>query len=271
MVALPNIWCGSGLARDSIAVVHLPDRVACIAGKPAPTGQAWPTESTACQDPLWERACSRGHRCGVPARPRRLHRRQASSHRSGMASRIRGWPGPFVGAGLLAMASPWCTCQTASPASQASQLPQVRHGQLNPRLARTLCGSGLAREGIAAVYLPDRVACIAGKPAPPGQAWPAEFAAGQGPLWERACSRGHRCGVPARPRRPHRRQASSHRSGMASSHMKRRRTLSQTCYHSATFLSYPPAILTPLLRTRGYERPVCQHAHDTPNLVNVSP
>ena len=121
-----------------------------------------------------------------------------------------------MGAGLLAMASPWCTCQTASPASQASQLPQVRHGQLNPRLARTLCGSGLAREGIAAVYLPDRVACIAGKPAPPGQAWPAEFAAGQGPLWERACSRGHRCGVPARPRRLHRRQASSHRSGMAS-------------------------------------------------------
>ena len=176
-----------------------------------------------------------------------------------------------MGAGLLAMASPWCTCQTASPASQASQLPQVRHGQLNPRLARTLCGSGLARDGIAVVHLPDRVACIAGKPAPTGQAWPTEFAAGQGPLWERTCSRGHRCGVPARPRRPHRRQASSHRSGMASSHMKRRRTLSQTCYHSATFLSYPPAILTPLLRTRGYERPVCQHAHDTPSLVNVSP
>ena len=130
MVALPNIWCGSGLARDSIAVVHLPDRAVRVAGKPAPTGQAWPTESTACQDPLWERACSRGHRCGVPARPRRLHRRQASSHRSGMASRIRGWPGPFVGAGLLARASLRCTCQTAPSASQASQLPQVRHGQL---------------------------------------------------------------------------------------------------------------------------------------------
>ena len=27
---------------EGIAVVHLPDRVACIAGKPAPTGQAWP-------------------------------------------------------------------------------------------------------------------------------------------------------------------------------------------------------------------------------------
>jgi hypothetical protein len=172
------------------------------------------------------------------------------------------------------MASPWCTCQTAPSASQASQLPQVRHGQLNPRLARTLCGSGLARDGIAVVYLPDRVVRtvrIAGKPAPTGQAWPTESTAGQDPLWERACSRWHRCGVPAQPRRPHRRKASSHRPGMASSHMKRHRTLSQTCYHSATFLSYPPAILTPLLRTRGYERSVCQHAHDTPNLVNVSP
>ena len=52
-----------------------------------------------------------------------------------MASRIRGWPGPFVGAGLLAMAALRCACQTAPSASQASQLPQVRHGQLNPRLA----------------------------------------------------------------------------------------------------------------------------------------
>ena len=126
-----------------------------------------------CTTPLWERACSRWHRRGVPARPHRPHRRQASSHRSGMAGRVRGWPGPFVGAGLPAMAALRCACQTAPYASQASQLPQVRHGQLNPRLARTLCGSGLAREGIAAVYLPNRTVRIAGKPAPTGQAWPA--------------------------------------------------------------------------------------------------
>ena len=170
---LARTLCGSGLARDGIAVVYLPDRAVRIAGKPAPTGHAWPAEFAAGQDPLWERACSRWHRRGVPARPRRLHRRQASSHRSCMAGRVRGWPGPFVGAGLLARASPWCTCQTAPSASQASQLPQVRHGQLNPRLARTLCGSGLARDGIAAVYLPNRAVRIAGKPAPTGQAWPA--------------------------------------------------------------------------------------------------
>ena len=127
---LARTLCGSGLARDDSAAVYLPDRAVRIAGKPAPTGQAWPTESTAGQDPLWERACSRGHRCGVPAQPRRPHRRQASSHRSCMAGRVRGLPGPFVGAGLLAMVSPWCTCQTAPSASQASQLPQVMHGQL---------------------------------------------------------------------------------------------------------------------------------------------
>ena len=137
--------CGSGLARDGIAAVYLPDRVVCIAGKPAPTGYAWPAEFTAC--------------------------------------RI------IVGAGLLAMISLRCTCQTASPASQASQLPQVMQGQQNSRLARIPCGSGLARDGIAAVYLPDRVVCIAGKPAPTGDAWPAEFAACQNPLWERACPR----------------------------------------------------------------------------------
>ena len=125
--------CGSGLARDDIAAQYLTDRVACIAGKPAPTGYAWPAEFTAC--------------------------------------RI------IVGAGLPAMVSLRCTCQTASPASQASQLPQVMQGQQNSRLARIPCGSGLARDGIAAVYLPDRVVCIAGKPAPTGDAWPAEFAA----------------------------------------------------------------------------------------------
>jgi hypothetical protein len=114
--------CGSGLARDDIAAVYLPDHVVCIAGKPAPTGYAWPAEFTAC--------------------------------------RI------IVGAGLLAMISLRCTCQTVLSASQVSQLPQVMHGQQNSRLARIPCGSGLARDGIAAQYLPDRVVCVAGKPAP---------------------------------------------------------------------------------------------------------
>ena len=114
-------------------------------------------------------------------------------------------------AGLPAMAALRCASQTAPSASQASQLPQVIHRQQNLRLARSLCGSGLARDGIAAQCLPDRAVCIAGKPAPTGNALPAESAACQEPLWKRACPRWQRCGVPARPRRPHRRQASSHR------------------------------------------------------------
>ena len=156
--------CGSGLARDDIATVYLPDRVVCIAGKPAPTDYAWPAEFTACSI--------------------------------------------IVGAGLLAMISLRCTCQTASPASQASQLPQVLHCQQNLRFDRIFCGSGLARDGIPAVCRPDRVARIAGKPAPTCDALPAEPAVWQDLLWERACSRWHPCGVPARPRRQHRRQAS---------------------------------------------------------------
>ena len=117
--------CGSGLARDGIAAQCLTDRVVRIAGKPAPTGYSSPTESVPCQEPLWERACPRWQHCGVLARPRRQYRRQASSHRFCITSRTCGLAGSFVGAGLLAMASLRCTCQTASPASQASQLPQV--------------------------------------------------------------------------------------------------------------------------------------------------
>ena len=74
---------------------------------------------------MWERACSRWDHCGLPARPRRCHRRQASSHR-------------FCGV------------------PRRCDLPGGR------------CGSGLARDGITAVYQPDRVAGIAGKPAPTG-------------------------------------------------------------------------------------------------------
>ncbi|PRW99152.1 hypothetical protein C7A07_06215 [Pseudomonas fragi] len=98
-------------------------------------------------------------------------------------------PAPLVGAGLPAMAALRCISQTASLASQASQLPQVMHRQQNPRLARPLCGSGLARDGSAAVHQPDRVAWIAGKLAPTGDASPTESAPCQASLWERACPR----------------------------------------------------------------------------------
>ena len=151
-----------------LPAVRRRDRVACIAGKPAPTGLAVLTKTGGCRAPLWERACSRWHPCGAPARPGCLHRRQASSHSFCGAHKIRGLPRTSVGAGLLAMASLRCASQTGLLASQASQLPQVLRCSLKPEAAAHLCGSGLARDGIPGVRQPDRVACIAGKPASTG-------------------------------------------------------------------------------------------------------
>ena len=194
-----------------LPAVRQPDRVACIAGKPAPTVFAVHTKSGVCRAPLWERACSPWHPRGAPARPRCLHRRQAGSHSFCGAHKIRGHPRPSVGAGLLAMASLRCASQTGLLASQASQLPQFLRCSLKPEAAAHLCGSGLARDGIPAVRQPDRVACIAGKPAPTVFAVLTKTGGCRAPLWERACSRWHPCGAPARPGCLHRRQANSHK------------------------------------------------------------
>ena len=149
-----------------LPAVRQPDRVACIAGKPAPTGFAVLTKSGVCRVPMWERACSRWRPCGAPGGPRCLHRRQASFHRFCGAHKNRGLPRPSVGAGLLAMASLRCAGETGLLASQASQLPQFLRCSLKPEVAAHLCGSGLARDGIGVKYLTDRAVSIAGKPAP---------------------------------------------------------------------------------------------------------
>ena len=47
-----------------------------------------------------------------------------------------------------------------------------------PEAGLVLCGSGLARDGVAAVYLTDLVACIAGKPAPTDVVVPSKSDAG---------------------------------------------------------------------------------------------
>ena len=158
--------CGSGLARDGIPAVRQPDRVVCIAGKPAPTGFAVVTKTGVSRVPL----------C----------------------------------AGLLAMVSLRCASQTALFVSQASQLPLVLRWSQKSGSAAYLCGSGLARDGSPEVRQPDRVVCIAGKPAPTGFAVVTKTGVSRAPLWERACSRGHHRDLPARPYRLHRRQASSH-------------------------------------------------------------
>ena len=111
-----------------------------------------------------------------------------------------------VGAGLPAMAAPRFFRQTKLQASQASQLPPVMGASA---IWGHHCGSGLARDGIGAKYLTDRAVCIAGKPAPTGHGVLRYLGTS---LWERACSRWHRREIPDRPRRKHRRQASSYRS-----------------------------------------------------------
>ncbi len=102
---------------------------------------------------------------------------------------------------------------------------------------QTTCGSGLARDGIDAVQLKYRTACIAGKPAPTNAAQRRviNLAGSDGRndcatgirstgtaglrarqvsdhLWERACSRWHRRGATEVPHRLHRGQARSHKS-----------------------------------------------------------
>ena len=127
--------CGSGLARDGVAAVFKAE----LAGKPAPT-----EKHRNLPLPLWERACPRWQRRWLQGRTRR----QASSYRKTPQSAP-----PPVGAGLPAMASLLSSRQS----SLASQLLQK-----NIAICPSPCGSGLARDGSAAVFK----AGLAGKPAP---------------------------------------------------------------------------------------------------------
>ncbi len=135
-----------------------------LAGKPAPT------ESIAiCPLPLWERACPRWQRCCLQGRARW----QASSYR-----KHRNLSPPPVGAGLPAMAAPLTSgrarWQASSYRKAASQSAHPPVGAGLPAMAALLvsrqsslasqllqrsiatrpspCGSGLARDGGAAVF-----------------------------------------------------------------------------------------------------------------------
>ena len=94
--------------------------------------------------PLWERACPRWQCRYLQGRARS----QASSYRKTSQSAP-----PPVGAGLPAMAAPLSSRQN-SPASQLLQKSTA--------ICPSPCGSGLARDGVAAVFK----AALAGKPAP---------------------------------------------------------------------------------------------------------
>ncbi len=148
--------CGSGLARDGVAAVFK----AKLAGKPAPT-----EKHRNLPLPLWERACPRWRRCCLQGKARW----QASSYRKASQSAP-----PPVGAGLPAMAAPLSSRQS----SLASQRLQK-----NIAICPSPCGSGLARDGVAAVFK----AKLAGKPAPTEKHRYLPL-----PLWERACPRWQR-------------------------------------------------------------------------------
>ena len=163
--------CGSGLARDGSPAGFM----AKLAGKPAPTER-----HRNLPIPLWERARPRWQRHWFQDRARW----QASSYRkasqsapsscgSGLArdddaadfkaelagkpapteKQHRNLPAPTVGAGLPAMAAPLTSGRARWQASSYREASQP---------APSPCGSGLARDGSAAVFKAE----LAGKPAP---------------------------------------------------------------------------------------------------------
>ena len=108
--------CGSWLASDADDPLCLQERVAAIAGKPAPTGAGWRRVWVH----LWELACQRCRRLVVSAGTRSSHRRQAGAHRGGVVQGV----GALVEAGLPAMQTPRCACRNAYQPSPAIRLPQ---------------------------------------------------------------------------------------------------------------------------------------------------
>ncbi|PAA31994.1 hypothetical protein CJU73_02935 [Pseudomonas fragi] len=84
--------------------------------------------------------------------------------------------------------------QTALMPSRASPLPPVCAEWCERRIP---CGSWLACDTDAAVFQPNRVDAIAGKPAPTGM---CRMVRAPHTLWELACLRCRHCGLSAKPR-----------------------------------------------------------------------
>ena len=90
---------------------------------------------------LWEPACRRWLHRACAGKQRRLHRWQASSHHSNMRQKALG------------------------PSGRSALIPKMIHATQCP----ISCGSRLAGDGCTALVQGNRVACIAGKPAPTTQ------------------------------------------------------------------------------------------------------
>ena len=102
---------------------------------------------------MWERACSRWHRCGLPDKPRRQHRRQASSTGFALLTKF--------GSCRVIMweraCSRWHRCGLPDKPRRQHRRQASSHRFCAIHKIRTLpgslCGSGLARDGIHPIFL----------------------------------------------------------------------------------------------------------------------
>ena len=194
--AISHSPCGSGLAGDGVAAVFKAE----LAGKPAPTEKHRNLPPPPCGSGLardGSAAVFKAELAGKPA-PTEKHRNippppcGSGLARDGVAAgfkaELAGKPAPTE-KHLPAMAA----LLSSSQSSQASQRLQK-----STAICPSPCGSGLARDGVAAVFKAE----LAGKPAPTEKHRYLPL-----PLWERACPRWQRCCLQGRARW----QASSYR------------------------------------------------------------
>ena len=174
--AISHSPCGSGLARDGVAAVFKAE----LAGKPAPTEKHRNLPPPPCGSGLARDGSAAVFKAKLAGKPAPTEKTPQS-------------PTPPVGAGLPAMAAPLSSRQS----SLASQLLQK-----SIDICPSPCGSGLARDGSAAVFKAE----LAGKPAPTEKHRNLPL-----PLWEWACPRWQRRCLQGRARR----QASSYRKASA--------------------------------------------------------
>ncbi len=169
----------------------------------AERAQRTDTENDPCHlmpNHLWEPACRRWLYCACAEKQGHLHRWQASSHHSNMRQKAPG------------------------PSGRSALIPKMIHATQCP----ITCRSRLAGDGCTALAQGNRVACIAGKPAPTFKheakspwAERAQLTNTENDpchlvpiLWEPACRRWLYCAYAGKQRRLHRWQASSHHSNM---------------------------------------------------------
>ena len=131
---------------------------------PAPTDFASHTKSKPCSGECGSEPARDGISAVYPTNRSACIAGKPGSHRFWGALQNPNLAVESVGASLLAMVSARFTRPTAAPASRASPAPTDFASHTESKLCSGECGSGLASDGISAVYPTNRSACIAGKP-----------------------------------------------------------------------------------------------------------